>query len=83
MPQDMDRTLTLIFGKSETTTDTVMPSQCHTPRKRFFCFVHSNHLPIKRNVTNEISFESPDIGLLEFKKKLGVAPSRGRHWPIN
>ena len=23
--------------------------------------------------TNEISFESPDIGLLEFKKKLGVA----------
>ena len=25
--------------------------------------------------TNDISFKSPDIGLLEFKKKLGVASS--------
>ena len=28
-------------------------------------------------MTNDISFESPNIGLLEFKKKLGVASSRG------
>ena len=36
----------------------------------------------KQNDTNDISFESPDIGLLEFKKKLGVASSRGRHCSI-
>ena len=40
--------------------------------------------PSKRKYdTNDISFESPDIGLLESKTKLGVASSRGRHWPIN
>ena len=38
---------------------------------------------IKQNDTNDISFESPNIGLLEFIKKLGVGSSRGRHYPIN
>ena len=37
----------------------------------------------KRNVTIDILYETPNIGQLEFKKKLGVASSRGRHWPIN
>ena len=35
------------------------------------------------NIANDISFESLDTELLEFKKKLGVASSRGRHCPIN
>ena len=37
----------------------------------------------RKNDTNDISFKSPDIGLLESKKKLGVASSRGHHCPIN
>ena len=61
--------------------NTVMPNEYDTPRLRVFCFVHFNHLPIKRNATNDISFETPNIGQLEFKKKLGVASSWG--WPCS
>ncbi len=31
----------------------------------------------RKDDTNDISFENPDVGLLELKKKLGVASSRG------
>ena len=53
------------------------------PRLKGFLFCPFKAPSKSKDDTNDISFESPDIGLLEFKKKLGVASSRGRHCPIN
>ena len=50
----------------DATIHTVRPNECYTPRLRVFRLVHLRHLPKEKNDTNGISFESPDIGLLEF-----------------
>ena len=62
---------------------TVAKKNKYTPRLMVFLFCPFRPPSKRKYDTNDISLESPDIGLLEFKKKLGVASSRGRHCPIN
>ena len=61
---------------------TIKENQYHTPRLMIFSFGPFEPPSKRKNDTNDISFKSPDIGLLEFKKKQGVASSRGHHCPI-
>ena len=49
-------------------------------RWRLSPFVHFNHVPREKNVRNHVSFESPNIGLLEFENKLNTCPLSLTFW---
>ena len=51
---------------------TVKENQYHTPTLMVFSFGPFEPPSKKKNDTNDISFESHDIGLLESKTKIGI-----------
>ena len=52
-----------------------MSNEYDTPRLRVFSFGPFEPPSKRKNDTNDIPFESPDIGLLESKTKLGLVLS--------
>ena len=53
-------------GKHSSPVHTVKENQYHTPRLMVFLFGPFEPPSKRKNDTNDISFKSPDIGLLEF-----------------